>query len=176
MDMEIICFFFLPFYAPLSLKHARRHYLYQLLLGPVSFAPSPSKNGTYTLRLFQSSSVCADPLVILLFLFTAVRRLFPFPGCSHLPTFLFPLWFGSRRPSIPSSPAEIQVLTSAIISILLFLLGTRSLRVFHICDWLISDDCCGALLMSSLVRGKRGCHLQSTRGCPFPGWQSSLQR
>ena len=22
--------------------------------------------------------------------------------------------------------------------------------------------------MSSLVRGKRGCHLQSTRGCPFP--------
>ena len=122
MDMEIICFFFLPFYAPLSLKHARRHYLYQLLLGPVSFAPSPSKNGTYTLRLFQSSSVCADPLVILLFLFTAVRRLFPFPGCSHLPTFLFPLWFGSRRPSIPSSPAEIQVLTSAIIFLLLFLI------------------------------------------------------
>ena len=44
------------------------------------------------------------------------RRLFSFAN------FFSSLWFGSRRPSIPSSPAEIQVLTTAIIFLLLFLI------------------------------------------------------
>ena len=79
-------------------NHCARRYPLRLLLFSFSF--------TISLR------VCGSIGRSIVALYSG-RRLFSFAN-------FFPLWFGSRRPPIPSSPAEIQVLTSAIICPLLF--------------------------------------------------------
>ena len=119
---------------------------------PTEWYPHTHSSSVSLLR-FHSVCVCGSIGRCLVVLSSGRRHLFSFSPVVCVFSFanFFPLWFGSRRPSIPSSRAKpkSQVLTSAIYYLFYFFFGWAfeslpSLRVTH--------RRCRTLLMSGLAR------------------------
>ena len=136
--LEIICFFFLPSYTPLSLIWS-----YQSCSEPLAdwyshttlsyeFIPITVPGGTHyvsssSVSLLRFHSLCADPLVVLLLRFTAVG------GCSHLPTcFPFLVWIAMTIHSVQSSIIpSVDICNKFSFIIFVRHLSLPSLRVTH---------------------------------------------